>query len=112
MYIDWIRIDWIGEEHKIPKSQKPATKSIEKRHEKKKDSCKTLTLTGKSSNMYRLTKEEDVKMRRNAITSAYKKTNSNIKKELTLKENKLWKMYTSKFQTEWTLTGRKLVLLP
>ena len=36
-------------------------------------SDKTLTFADKSSNMYRLTKEEYVKMRRNAITSTYKK---------------------------------------
>ena len=32
-------------------------------------SDKTLTFANKSSNMYRLTKEEYVKMRKNAITS-------------------------------------------
>ena len=32
--------------------------------------------------MYRLTKEEYNKMHRNAITSAYKKTNGNIKKRI------------------------------
>ena len=46
---------------------------------------KTLTFAGKSSNMYRLTKEEYVKMRRNAITSTYKKTNNNIKKRIDIK---------------------------
>ena len=35
--------------------------------------------------MYRLTKEEYVEMRRNAITSTYKKTNSNIKKRIGIK---------------------------
>ena len=48
-------------------------------------SDKTLTFADKSSNMYRLTKEEYVKMRRNAITSTYKKTNSNIKKRIDIK---------------------------
>ena len=41
--------------------------------------------------MYRLTKEEDVKMRRNAITSAYKKTNSNIKKRIDIKGKQIMK---------------------
>ena len=40
----------------------------------------TLTPANKTSNMYRLTKEEYNKMRRNAITSTYKKANGNIKK--------------------------------
>ena len=50
-------------------------------------SDKTLTFADKSSNMFRLTKEEYVKMRRNAITlSTYKKkTNSNIKKRINIK---------------------------
>ena len=42
-------------------------------------SSKTLTPAYKTSNMYRLTKEKYNKMRRNAITSAYKKANGNIK---------------------------------
>ena len=49
-------------------------------------SDKTLTFTDKSSKMYRLTKKkkENVKMRRNAITT-YKKTNTNIKKRMYIK---------------------------
>ena len=47
--------------------------------------------------MYRLTKEEYVKMRRNAITSTNKKQTATSRKESTLKENKLWKMYTRKY---------------
>ena len=42
-------------------------------------STKTLTPADKTSNMYWLTKEEYNKMRRNAITSTYKKANGNIK---------------------------------
>ena len=45
-------------------------------------SSKTLTPANKTSNMYRITKEEYNKMRRNAITSTYKKTNENIKKTI------------------------------
>ena len=37
-------------------------------------SDKTLTFADKSSNMYRLTKEKYVKMRRSVITATYKKT--------------------------------------
>ena len=48
-------------------------------------SDKTLTFADKSSNMYRLTREEYVKMRKNAITSTHKKTNSNIKKRIDIK---------------------------
>ena len=47
--------------------------------------------------MYRLTKEEYVKMRRNAITLTYKKQTARSRKELTLKENKLRKMQTRKY---------------
>ena len=52
-------------------------------------SDKTLTFADKSSNMYRLTKEEYVKMWRNAMTSTYKKTNSNIKKRIDIKEKQI-----------------------
>ena len=48
-------------------------------------SDKTSTFADKSSNMYGLTKEEYVKMWRNAITSIYKKTNSNVKKRNDIK---------------------------
>ena len=41
---------------------------------KMNQSDKTLTFADKSFNMHRLTKEEYVKMRRNAITSTYKKS--------------------------------------
>ena len=39
--------------------------------------------------MYRLAKEEYVKMRRNAIISTFKKTNSNIKKRIDIKGKQL-----------------------
>ena len=52
---------------------------------KTNQSDKTLTFADKSPNMYRLTKEEYVKMRRNVITSTLKKTNSNIKKRIDIK---------------------------
>ena len=51
-------------------------------------SDKTLTLADKSSKMYQLTKKNKknpVKMRRNAITSTYIKTNTNIKKRMYIK---------------------------
>ena len=51
-------------------------------------SDKTLTLAYKSSKMYQLTKKKqkkNVKMRRNAITSTYIKTNTNIKKRMYIK---------------------------
>ena len=50
-----------------------------------RQSDKTLTFADKSSNMYRLTKKEYVKMRRNAITSTYKKTSNNLKKRIDIK---------------------------
>ena len=45
-------------------------------------SSKTLTPAGKTSNMYRITKEEYNKMHRNPITSTYKKAKENIKKRI------------------------------
>ena len=45
-------------------------------------SSKTLTPADKTSSMYRPTKEEYNKMRRNAITSTYKKANGDIKKRI------------------------------
>ena len=44
-------------------------------------SSKTLTPADKTSNMYRISKEEYSKMRRNAITSTYKKPTKTSKKE-------------------------------
>ena len=53
----WIQIDYIGKEYKTLKSEKPATKSTEKRHKVMNQPDKTVTFADKSSNMYRLTKE-------------------------------------------------------
>ena len=55
-------------------------------------SDKTLTFADKSSNMYRLTKEKYVKMRRSVITATYKKTKRQTatwRKKLTLKEKQI-----------------------
>ena len=52
---------------------------------------KTLTPADKTSNMYRITKEEYNKMRRNAITSNYKKANENIKKRINEKGKEIVK---------------------
>ena len=41
-----------------------------------------MTFADKTSNMYRLTKEQYDKLIMNSITSTYKKTNSNIKKQI------------------------------
>ena len=54
-------------------------------------SSKTLTPANKTSNMYRITKEEYNKMRRNAITSTYKKANENIKKRINKKGKEIVK---------------------
>ena len=48
-------------------------------------SDKTLTFADRSSNMYRLAKEEFFKMRRTTITLTNKKTNSSIKKSIGIK---------------------------
>ena len=66
-------------------------------------SSQTLTPADKTSNMYRLTKEECNKMRRNATTSTYKKANKNIKKRIK-KEKKSLKSHSTTFMTGWTLT--------
>ena len=66
-------------------------------------SSHTLTPADKTSNMYRLTKEECNKMRRNATTSIYKKANKNIKK-IIKKEKKLLKSHSTTLLTGWTLT--------
>ena len=54
-------------------------------------SSKTLTPAEKTSNMYRISKEEYNKMRRNAITSTYKKANENIKKRINKKGKEIVK---------------------
>ena len=54
-------------------------------------SSKTLTPADKTSNMYRISKEEYNKMRRNAITSTYKKANENIKKRINEKGKEIFK---------------------
>ena len=46
-----------------------------------KKSNKTITFADKTSNMYRLTKEEYDQLIMNSITSTYKKANNNIKKQ-------------------------------
>ena len=52
---------------------------------------KTLTPADKTSDMYRLAKEEYNKMRRTAIMSTYKKVNGNIKKRINEKRKEIVK---------------------
>ena len=66
-------------------------------------SSQTLTPADKTSNMYRLTKEECNKMRRNATTSTNKKANKNIKKRIK-KEKKSLKSHSTTLLTGWPLT--------
>ena len=73
-------------------------------------SSKTLTPAGKTSNMYRITKEEYNKMRRNAITSTYKKANENIKKRINENEKKSLKSHSATLLIGWTLTLSPIVL--
>ena len=51
-------------------------------------SKKTVTFADKTSNMYRLTKEEHNKLLRNAVTSKYKKTNTKTKDKINKKRKK------------------------
>ena len=67
-------------------------------------SSKILTPSDKTSNMYRLTKDEDNKMRRGPITSTYKKTKRKIKK----KERISGKSHLTLI--EWTLTLTPIIL--
>ena len=53
--------------------KKQPQNQLKKGIKKINQSDKTLTFADKSSKMYRLTKKKYVKMRRNAITSTYKK---------------------------------------
>ena len=47
-----------------------------------KDSHRIMTFSDKTSNMYRLTKEQYDQLIMNSITSTYRKANSNIKKQI------------------------------
>ena len=55
------------------------------------NSKKAKTFVEKTSNMYRLTKEELNKLLRNAITSKYKKTNAKVKDKINKKGKKILK---------------------
>ena len=55
------------------------------------NSKKTMTFADKTSHIYRLTKVEDKKLLRNAITSKYKKTNTKIKDKMNKKEKENFK---------------------
>ena len=50
-----------------------------------------MTFADKTSNMYRLTKEEHNKLLRNAVTSKYKKTNTKIKDKINKKGKEILK---------------------
>ena len=67
-------------------------------------SSKILTPSDKTSNMYRLTKDEDNKMRRDPVTSTYEKTKRKIKK----KERISGKSHLTLI--EWTLTLTPIIL--
>ena len=55
------------------------------------NSKKTMTFADKTSNMYRLTKEEHKKLLRKAITSKYEKTNTKIEDKINKKGNEILK---------------------
>ena len=52
---------------------------------------KTMTFADKTSNIYRLIKEEHSQLLRNAITSKYKKTNTKINDKINKKEQEILK---------------------
>ena len=70
-------------------------------------SDKTLIFADKSSNLNRLTKEEYVKMRRNAITSTYKITNSNIKKRIDIKGKQVMVNVDKKILDQMNINSKK-----
>ena len=77
-------------------------------------SDKTLTFEDKSSNMYRLLKEDNVKLRRNAVAS-YKKTNNNIKKGIGIKGKQILENVDMEILDRMNINSlivRILVLLP
>ena len=77
-------------------------------------SDKTLTFEDKSSNMYRLLKEDNVKLRRNAVAS-YKKTNNNIKKGIDIKGKQILENVDMEILDRMNINSlivRILVLLP
>ena len=55
------------------------------------NSKKTINFADKTSNMYRLTKEEHNKLLRNAVTSKYKKTNTKVKDKINKKGKEILK---------------------
>ena len=69
--------NWHAKSYQIPQSWKPAPYKTEKRHE-------TLTSADKTSNMYRLSKEEHEQRLANVVTSTYKKANNSIKKKINM----------------------------
>ena len=75
-------------------------------------SDKTLTFADKSSNMYRLRKEKYVKMRRNAITSTYKKANNNITKRIDILGKQIMENVDKEILDRMNINIRILVLLP
>ena len=77
-------------------------------------SDKTLTFEDKSSNMYRLLKEDNVKLRRNAVVS-YRKTNNSIKKGIDIKGKQILENVDMEILDRMNINSlivRILVLLP
>ena len=64
-------------------------KKIKKDIQLIKSSDKTVTFADKTTNLYRLTKAEYDHMINNAITSKYKKTSNNIKKQISIDGKKI-----------------------
>ena len=77
--------------NQIPKLHNQLQRTLKSDIKLIQQSSKTLTPADKTSNMYRISKEEYNKMRRNAITSTYKKANEKIKKRINEKGNEIVK---------------------
>ena len=66
------------------KTRNHSQKKIKKKIQSIQSSDKTITFADKTTNLYRLTKAEYDHIINNAITSKYKKTSNNIKKQINI----------------------------
>ena len=69
---------------KIRKIRKTFQENLKQGNKLMKESNEGKTSTDKTSNMYRLTKEQYKQLLMNSITSTYKKANNNIKKQMNM----------------------------
>ena len=84
------KLIWLSSwKYQTPNSTQPAIKILKIRYKVNPTIKQDTKPSDKTSNMYRLTKDEDNKMRRDPVTSTYEKTKRKIKK----KERISWKSH-------------------